>query len=232
MARSNRRRVVMMAAASVPLLMLACNNIVGLTDYNKAECSGGGDCLFDGSPGFDVNQPDAGGDASDANVVIVDATGAPPVSWAAWKMPNYDGGPDNKPLYQPGVNGTIVDSVTGLVWRPVPTAENKDVNFADAQAVCKAAGDKWRLPSRIELVSILDLATGVKPGPTGGYANPNFQLAPNVYWTSSNYRELNAVGLPEVTADMLGVGFDGQPTNLVKRLQTSATARVICVAAQ
>jgi hypothetical protein len=226
----------MMTAASVPLLLVACNNIVGLTDYKKAECNGGGDCLFDGSPGLDGNSVDGGGDVNAPDVVTVDANGAAPVSWAAWPMPNYDGGPNNQPAYAKAgnIDGGVVDTVTKLTWRPVLASDPKDVDFAAATAFCKgAAGANWRLPSRIELVSLID----VGPGKVAPYAAPGFGITANVYWTSSVVRTLNPVtSAVEITASYYGVGFDGASSNLVKQLDTSAavdqSARVICVAAQ
>ena len=88
-------------------------------------------------------------------------TGPPPARWAMWPMPNFpDSGLPNPESYDVSVAGTVVDRVTGLMWQRA--VEPGNVPFYDAIARCDrlALGgyQDWRLPSRIELVSILDLA--------------------------------------------------------------------------
>src|SRR5687767_168598 len=90
MVRSSYRRgriVLACALAALPLT-IACNSIIGLTEFDKGECPGarcgdGGafpDVLIDGFV------PDVTTDAP------LDARGADPVSWAKWPMPHYDEG--------------------------------------------------------------------------------------------------------------------------------------------
>jgi hypothetical protein len=43
-----------------------------------------------------------------------------------------------------------------LEWSPT-LCDGKRVNFADAEKACSALGEGWRLPTRMELESILDL---------------------------------------------------------------------------
>jgi len=59
-------------------------------------------------------------------------------------------------------NGTVLDNVTGLVWQQaVPTSQA--YTWAGAQTYCSSltlAGLTWHLPTRIQLLSLVDYATG------------------------------------------------------------------------
>lgn len=179
--RSRAHRAVVALAATIALAsaLVACNALLGLDDFEKAPCVGA-DCR-DGS--FDSGD---GGTLDDGDTPLPDAgEGADPVAWARWPMPNYDdksdGGHPNRASYQPAADGFVVDSVTKLVWR----AKSSEAPRTYAQAE-KECGDGERLPKRIELISLLDLAQpGTKldpvafPGAVGGE-----------YWTSSERRPL------------------------------------------
>jgi Protein of unknown function (DUF1566) len=186
MARSRRRRlqrvVLPFVAASATL---ACNGIIGLSDYERAECNGGEICGDSG--------PDAPLDARDGEVVAVDASGTKKVSWPHFVMPNYaqDGGPgENVPTYSPTVGG-FLDSVSSLVWNE-PIEKKGDKSYEEAEKICAnlTVGGKWRLPSRIELVTLLDLG---RPGKKIDEATFG-STEPLEYWTSSEVRPDPASG--------------------------------------
>jgi hypothetical protein len=88
----------------------------------------------------------------------------------------------NVPTYTSTVT-TLKDSVTGLTWQLAP--ERKDKSPGEAAAYCEAlelgGRTDWRLPSRLEYISILDEGWGA------GHAMPAAILAENTgkYWTSS-----------------------------------------------
>ncbi|MGD0676343.1 MAG: DUF1566 domain-containing protein [Polyangiaceae bacterium] len=87
----------------------------------------------------------------------------PVARWALWPMPNFAAsGLPNPESYDASVPGTVRDLVTGLMWQKVVDPGN--VSFDDANDRCDrldlAGYHDWRLPSRIELVSIIDLAEG------------------------------------------------------------------------
>jgi Protein of unknown function (DUF1566) len=99
-------------------------------------------------------------------------------------MPNPPAlGLPNPENYDASTTGVVVDRVTGLMWQS--EAPNEFFTFAAAQQHCAAltfAGfNDWRLPSRIELVSILD-TTRIQP-------SINAAIFPNTandgFWTSS-----------------------------------------------
>ena len=73
-------------------------------------------------------------------------------SWAAWHVP-----PDAPTNYTDNGDGTVKDNVTGLVWQKTVSASL--YTLQQAQTYCGTlglAGGGWRLPSRIELISIVD----------------------------------------------------------------------------
>jgi len=91
------------------------------------------------------------------------------VDWALWPMPNgkddTSGGAPNPNTYFDNLDGTVSDRVTNLMWQqhiPVTGGPSEDGNlvWAEATEYCatlSAAGyADWRLPSQIELVSLLD----------------------------------------------------------------------------
>jgi hypothetical protein len=75
-------------------------------------------------------------------------------------MPNFpESGLPNPARYTDLGDGTVRDDVTGLVWQKAVTADR--FAWADALAYCRAldlAGGGYRLPRRIELLSIVDYA--------------------------------------------------------------------------
>jgi|SRR6185436_9506221 len=78
-------------------------------------------------------------------------------------------------------DGTVSDTQTGLMWEKVG---NKDyLTFKEAEKYCKKlalAGKKnWRLPTREELVSIVDY-TRSNPA-----IDPVFESNSSWYWSSS-----------------------------------------------
>jgi hypothetical protein len=83
----------------------------------------------------------------------------PVAPWATWPMPNTpSSGLPNPQSYDLRMAGVVIDQVTGLMWqRGVP---NTFRTWDDAQRDCGemtlSGYDDWRLPSRIELVSLLD----------------------------------------------------------------------------
>jgi hypothetical protein len=74
-------------------------------------------------------------------------------------MPNpASAGLPNPASYDTSTPGVVVDKVTGLIWqRDVPASS---YNWADAKAYCAglslAGHQDWRLPTSIELVSLVD----------------------------------------------------------------------------
>ncbi len=119
------------------------------------------------------------------------------VDWALWPMPNgkddVSGGAPNPNAYVDNLDGTVADQVTHLVWQQrVPTtggaSEDGYLTWPVANDYCAtlslAGHDDWRLPSQIELVSLLDysnLGTGQPP-----IASAYFPDTPaDAFWSST-----------------------------------------------
>lgn len=81
-----------------------------------------------------------------------------PHAWAEWPMPN----PDNKQApnpqsYNSQGKSLVVDTVTQLTWEK--TADDGSYTWAEAEEHCASlslGGGGFRLPTRIELVSLVD----------------------------------------------------------------------------
>lgn len=210
MARSEQKRLRgAVFAAAMFASLTACSALIGLDDFEKIECTGGrcDAAPFDGS----TNRRDAAADAR------VDAgPGSEEAFWAKWPMPNpRDAGPDGAvavgQLTQAGPD-EIVDATTGLVWRATSEPPR---SLEEARATCVSApGGPWRLPKRIELVTILDHSV------TGAKSNPILQSVQSAYWTSSEGRPL---GDP---AEYWVVDFQ---SGQVRRQAAVAPAAVRCV---
>jgi Protein of unknown function (DUF1566) len=104
-----------------------------------------------------------------------------PYSYACWPMPNpASAGLPNPASYTVQGDGTVKDNVTGLIWQQA-VATTQAFTWADAITYCQGltlAGRTWRLPTRIELLSIVDFTrtspaidTTAFPGTPGGKYN-------------------------------------------------------------
>ncbi len=108
--------------------------------------------------------------------------------WAQWPMPNPDAAiaPDsatrlpNPMTYDAGADGgatTALDLVTGLTWSRTPVA-------SDAVPTASTCTAPFRVPTRIQLVSLLDF-TQAPPLVDPATFNPTGAFAADTFWTSS-----------------------------------------------
>ncbi len=134
---------------------------------------------------------------------------------ATWPMPN----PGTLPLPNPArvevSSATARDAVTGLVW----ARENGElVTASDADAACETltleGEDDYRLPTRIELVSLLDRT--VRPT-LDGVAFPGTPL--DYFWTSSS--------VPGIPGARYSVYFGAGETSSGSEDAPSAYARCV-----
>lgn len=149
--------------------VVACNAIFGLSGYQKSD---------DLSVDADAAAPIPDGQP------VSDASGS--LSWARWAMPNGAETGPNPTSYstsKDGVNEVVTDAVTKLVWQRAASA--KAIGVADARTQCTKLGSGWRLPTRIELVSLLDYGRSAPPYIDLGA----FPAAPSgQFWTTSPVR--------------------------------------------
>jgi hypothetical protein len=105
--------------------------------------------------------------------------------YARWPMPNpASAGLPNPASYTDNGDGTVTDNVTKLVWQKAVTS-SQAYSWCNAINYCATltlAGRTWRLPTRIELLSLVDFTrtgpainTTSFPGVPGG----------KYHWTSS-----------------------------------------------
>jgi hypothetical protein len=140
-------------------------------------------------------------------------------SWAGWALPPL---PVPSANYDTGTSGVVKDKVTGLWWQEpidMPNTCAGGCSQAAAMAYCanlKLAGYcDWRLPTRIELDSIVDYT---KSSPA--IDTTVFQSTPShTFWTSSPFTPMSAT-------DGWHIDFtDGRANNAAM----TSTDRVRCV---
>lgn len=87
-------------------------------------------------------------------------------NWAEWPMPNsladVGQGAPNASSYTVNGDGTVTDRVTGLVWQGTPPAGPYTWGGAVSYCTSLTLGGQrdWRLPTYVELVSIVDYSAG------------------------------------------------------------------------
>lgn len=100
-------------------------------------------------------------------------------SWASWPMPNpATTGLPNPAHYTDLGDGTVRDEVTGLLWQK--NASTRTYTYEEALAYSESLGNGWRLPKRIELLSLFDY-TRTSPA----IDNSVFPTPSNFFVTSS-----------------------------------------------
>jgi hypothetical protein len=86
------------------------------------------------------------------------------IGQSGFVMPNpASTGLPNPASYTTNGDGTVTDNVTGLIWRG--TVDPGSYTPTQAATYCANLGGGWRLPTRVELVSLVDF-TIASPGPT------------------------------------------------------------------
>lgn len=159
-------------------------------------------------------------------------TGTADKAYPRWPMPNPPAANLPNPFsYTDNGNGTVTDHVTGLVWQKVVSGS---ATFADAPAYCSGltlaapAGYTWQVPTRIQLLSIVDYTTGAAvDAPFLG----NKQPPGGMYtWTSTPWvvSQLVDAGKPQ---DAWMVNFGGGGGLTSNAAGQSETEWIRCVAA-
>jgi hypothetical protein len=186
---------------------VGCNSILGINQHALADAGGGSG--GGGTGGFGGTHSGGTGGNGDGGTAC------------GFKIPNpaSTGLPNPADYMLNTGTSSITDWVTGLEWEGAvePTTV---YNQNQAVAHCASKGNGWRLPSRIELVTLVDY-TIAKPGPT---INPVFTDAPVTntpaakYWTSSHGASDTSVGW--------AVGFDDASTHQISGI---TACKVRCV---
>jgi len=116
-------------------------------EFNTAAACGGMCGLFEAC------------DVDGSAAACVNTTCASP--WAAWVMPNAastDPDAPNQADYVDNGDGSVLDTITGLIWQK--TNSQAQLSWTESFEYCEqltlGGRSGWRLPSRIELVSVED----------------------------------------------------------------------------
>ena len=212
-----RSRLVALVAG-IACVVLACDTLIGLDKFKK--CGVDVACASDAS---DAEIDDAG-DASDA-FVISDAV-SEASSWPQWRMDNtqtevIQGATDaSLQNFQPA-NGLIDDLVSNKKLKWIPQLGSAvDIDHA-AQFCAKNGG---RLPTRIELATLLDSTRGKPPYIAKEFdavLSPDGAPPPSPFVWSSSYNRPVEQPLHYWIAD-LGTGD-------MKQQATFSAMGVLCV---
>jgi hypothetical protein len=214
------RRLLVSFALVALVLPSACRQVLGVEDYRTSGGSAGGPSSASGvvtaCGNFTFGAASATcGQCMDASCCI-EAKDSIAGTACGFTMPNpASAGLPNPASYTENLlDGTVTDNVTGLTWAG---AVEPTTVYTQGQAIrrCEDAGGGWRLPTRVELVSLVDF-TFAKPGPT---INAIFKNTPaDKFWTSSH-----AACDPTIA---WYVGFDNGSTH---QERTDIAHRVRCV---
>lgn len=190
---ASRRILALLALASVPA-MAACQLVLGLNDYTEGPADSGG--------GLESGAPDASDGGFDSGA-LPDVFSSD-VAWARWRMPNpsipTDSGanynsstftqigvytPDGSTASYPVFTDHLLadpEAGTSLQWIFPQDLSAMTQEKADAECAARGA----RLPSRIELVTLIDFSRD------GGRQMPGLGgdggLKPQRYWSRSPVR--------------------------------------------
>ncbi len=147
---AERVRHVRQAPLVLTLGLLGCRNLLGIEDLSEpVRGDAGGSAL--GSGGRNSDSIGQGG---------ADGTGGQPLAidreWARWKVRSSGIEPEDLS----DLDGYTTDAKTGLSWPDKPLGDA--TSWEDAPAACSnldlGEHKDWRVPTRIELASILDYA--------------------------------------------------------------------------
>lgn len=147
--------------------------------------------------------------------------------WACWKMPNPASSPSTVPNHQTYTdlgNGAVRDDITCLVWEKANPATQgtwqASVDRCAALAANSYAGfSDWRLPTRVELASIVDVTNGSK-----GFA-AIFALTSGYYDTASWWYE--TITGQSTSGFHFGYGTNGFTSNAVAMGNSNNVARCV-----
>ncbi|HEX3698305.1 MAG TPA: DUF1566 domain-containing protein [Polyangia bacterium] len=194
----------------------------------KGQCAGGTTTCASGQWGTCDRSPKATdacvfGNDDLCNGVPVGSPGNTQCQCGGFTMPNpSNSGLPNLQSYKDNGDGTVTDNVTGLLWER--TANSASYSEPDAANHCLSKGPGWRLPTRMELVSVVDFTKVYPVLPI----NPVFLgTVGDIFWTSSTYLAFaNSVYVVQFTTG--GVGSSTVPGQAFVRCVSAGSAPPKC----
>jgi len=161
-----------------PCALSACAQIVGIEDPIP----------IDQKPPENTSSSSSTSGSSSGNASSSSGMmgGNPSSPWIGWRMPNpaETGLPNPSKYVDDAAKEVIYDQVTGLLWQK--TVDGGSYTYEGAKTVCKnltyGGYSDWRLPWRIELVSLVDFTRSNPP------IDPIFANTPvDGFWSASGY---------------------------------------------
>lgn len=215
-----------MCVACLGLLqVIGCNLVLGIEEPTL--CSPGEERCPTLDGGLDASDDAQAQDDADLDDdASVDDGGEPmpvgePHAWAQWPMPNPGAtGLPNAHSYAVIAQGVVLDAVTQLHWQRV--ASDSALSWQDATEYCAALsldGGGFRLPSRIELLSLVDVTQAAVM--IDAVAFPDTPA--DAYWSASR--------AAQASDQRWAVAF-GFTTHLVFQEAATVAHRVRCVRSQ
>lgn len=111
-------------------------------------------------PPRDASTPkDDGGVLPSCGAELAPDAAAPDREWARWKLPASSPPPSTYVV----ATDTVCDRTTGLTWQrvPVSTRQTWDEAIATCETLTLGGRTDWRLPTRIELLTLIDFGKDV-----------------------------------------------------------------------
>jgi hypothetical protein len=202
--------------------------------------SGGGDGGDGGTHTDGGSVTDSGGGGTpatgpDGGAACASLTGPADKAYPRWPMPNPVAAALPNPFsYTDNGDGTVLDNVTKLTWQKDVIQATQSYTWADAPAYCSSltltapAGSTWQVPTRIQLLSLVDYTTGAAmDGPFLGSDEPP---GGKYTWTGTPWvvSQLVDAGKPQ---DAWMVNFGGGGGLTSNAASQSDAEYVRCVAA-
>ncbi len=216
--RSDRRLRAVFLLAPAFVAVVGCEQILGLDQFTRSDASCEASCA-DGGMDTGVTQE------ASIDVAIPDVVNQAS-SWANGPMPSsaaeVEAGANpttlaNFIVVDAGSDAAVIFDEVGkkLYWNLATKTGVSDVE--SAANYCASLGPGWRLPTRIELVTLLDTSV------TGALVTPMAKsgVTQALYWTASYVRPITQDGLEYWVIDF----FRG---DVVPMVASSASANVIC----
>jgi Protein of unknown function (DUF1566) len=168
-------------------------------------------------------------DASSEDVSDSGTSAAKCGDWACFPMPNVAAVPSLPESYDVSQAGVVLDEVTGIMWQTQAAATT--LKAIDALTACDglelAGHSDWRLPTLMELLSLIDHASDA-PGGTAKTTSAFVDGGPYAFWSSTTQGSPTALWL----AHLAGGDVDAPSANASARVRCARTHEVRATAAE
>jgi len=187
------RPLATVLAALIPFAA-GCNQILGIKEHHLADggsagTGGSGTAGSSGAAGTAGGAGTGGGAGTtngcgvDGSVTDADGTDASaPMASCGFVVPTFGAGLPNQATYKLNTDQTVIDNITKLTWEGVVYPSK--ITQSEAASYCAGLDNSngpWRLPTLLELISLVDYTV-----PSGPMINATFPSRPaEKFWTSS-----------------------------------------------